>query len=190
MASLNQIKVQWSGTGIVGPAYSTFYCGGGGAYIGTALPALAAFFGAIKAYIPASVTITVPGTGQIYDDATGLLGGTWVQSAPGAVVGTGAGAFGAASGASVRWLTGAVVRRHLLTGRTFLVPLVASAFNANGVLAPATTSAINGAALTLVASGSLKIWSRPSASHPVGASAFIAGTSISNVDAILRSRRQ
>jgi hypothetical protein len=151
---------------------------------------LVTFFTSLKPYIPASITIGIPASGQIYDDATGLLGGVWGSTVQPGIAGTGAGAFGSASGGSIKWATGAVVRRHTLVGRTFLVPLVASAFNANGVLAPAAVTAIGNAAQAFANVGALRIWSRPRAAFPVGASAVAVVGTCTNVDAILRSRRQ
>jgi hypothetical protein len=177
------------GTGVVGSASSTFYCQNTTSSILTATGAINAFWTSIKALLPASITINTPGGGQVYDDVSGLLLGTWSGAVGGPVAGTGAGAFGSASGGSVRWLTSSIVRRHALSGRTYLVPLVASAFNANGVLSPASVTTIQTAATVLAGAGGLKIWSRPTTLNPIGASGFISGATVLNKDAILRSRR-
>jgi hypothetical protein len=190
MAAISQFKVAWTGVGVIGAANSTFYAGTTGGGIPATSNGLQTFFTAIKALIPASVTIQVPSVGQTYDDVTGQLLSTWGGPAQAPIVCTGAGAFGSASGASVQWTTNVILRRHLLIGRTFLVPLVASAFNANGVLSPASVSTISTAAQAFAGIGAPRIWSRPSLLHPAGGSGVIIGWNVRNVDAILRSRRQ
>jgi hypothetical protein len=191
MTGINQIRVSWQGTGVVGNAYSTLYATGTTTATNTTLSALVSMFTAIKALIPASITITVPTTGQQYDDVTGQLLGAWSGAGGASIVGTGTGAFGGASGASVKWITGAIVRRHGLVGRTYLVPLIGSAFNAAGVLAPASVSTILSGAANVSVAGTARVWSRPNAKKGyAGASAIIGSVGVSNVDAVLRSRRQ
>jgi hypothetical protein len=190
VASIAQMNVAWSGAGVIGLSTSTFYSSPGGSNYTASLNALKAFFTAIAALLPATVTITFPATGKVYDDVTGQLQATWAAAPPAAVVGTGAGAFASASGASVGWSTGAIVTRHTLVGRTFLVPLIAGAFNANGVLSPASVTTILGGANNVPNSGTLRVWSRPNPPlKPTGASSLIIGASVRNLGAVLRSRR-
>lgn len=188
MVQINQIQVNWVGTGVIGVAASTFYSTSTSTT--TSLTSLINAFNAVKALIPASVTVNVPATGKSYDDATGQLLGTWVAGSLTPIVGTGAGAFGSASGAWVNWYTNAIVRRHALVGRTFLVPLVGSTFNSSGVIAPANLNQIQAFANAVATAGSLRVWSRPTATHPVGSSAVIQSFGTNSRQGILRSRRQ
>lgn len=191
MAAIAQVKCQWAGSGVVGLAFTTFYVGSGGGGIPTGVNAIAQFFNGLKALLPAAVSITVPASGQSYDDVTGQLLGTWGGPPVQVIQGTGTGALASASGASIRWLTGVVVRRHQLVGRSFIVPMVGSAFNTNGVIAPANQTILVNAAALIPGSGAVRVWSRPSAANShIGASAVISGASVSNVGSILRSRRQ
>jgi hypothetical protein len=189
MAALSQFKVSWTGAGVTGLAYSTFYAGTGGAGVPGLSNGLVVFFNAIKALLPAAVTIQVPSNGQVYDDVTGQLLGIWGGPVQPAVAGTGAGALASASGASVKWLTGAIVRRHTLVGRTFLVPIVGSSFNTGGVITAANVNTIANAANTLAAVGAMRIWSRPTLLHPSGSSGVVGAATVTNTGAVLRSRR-
>lgn len=191
MTALAQIKVGWSGAGVVGASYSTFYSYTTGGALPQTANGLTTFFNAIKALLAASITITVPQNGQTYDDVTGQLLGSWGGPAQTPVVGTASGAQQSASGASVEWITGVILRRHLLVGRTFLVPLASSAFNSSGVLSPSSVTTIAGAAAGLASLQSARIWSRPSvANNHIGGSGVIVSASVRNINAILRSRRQ
>lgn len=191
MTALAQIKVAWSGAGVVGNAYSTFYSYTTGGALPQTANGLTTFFNAIKGLLAASITIQVPQTGQTYDDVTGQLLGSWGGPAQAAVVGTAAGAQASASGASIEWITGVILRRHLLVGRTFLVPLSSSAFNSSGVLSPASVNTINTAGAAFASLQSARIWSRPSAANNhTGGSGIIIAQSVRNLNAILRSRRQ
>jgi hypothetical protein len=158
-----------------------------------ALTGLNAFWSGITTLLPASVTVTVAQSGQIYDDVTGLVAGTWSNTTGGAFTGSAGGAFSSPVGASIRLRTGATVGRHILNGRIFLVPLAGSAFNASGVLTPANVTLINTKfALAFTASGDFlwKVWHRPTAAAPsTGISVYASAYSITNKAAVLRSRR-
>lgn len=191
MTALAQIKVAWSGAGVVGNSTSTFYSYTTGGALPQTANGLTTFFNAIKGLISSGITITVPQAGQTYDDVTGQLVGSWGGPAQAPVAGTAAGAQQSASGASVEWITGVILRRHLLVGRTFLVPLASSAFNSSGVLSPASVTTIASAAAGLASLQSARIWSRPSvANSHVGGSGVIISASVKNLNAVLRSRRQ
>lgn len=190
MTAIAQFKVSWAGAGVVGLAFTTTYAQTTGGQIAQHSNALQTFFNAIKGQIPASVTIQVPSSGQIYDDVTGQLLGTWSGPAQAAIVGTGAGAFGSPLGAVVAFQTGVILRRHLLVGRIYLVPLVGSTFNANGVIAPANLTILNNAVNALVSVGTLRIWSRPRGAGNNGGSGLVVAGTTRQYGAVLRSRRQ
>lgn len=187
MVALAQIKVGWSGTGINGPSFSTFYCVNPSG-IAAASNGITTFFTAIQAYLPVGTIVGVPNSGQVYDDATGQLLGTWGGPVQSVATGTGTGGFGSAGGTSVRWGTSTILRRHLLVGRTFLVPLAGAAYNANGTVLGTARTAINNAAANLAATGALRIWSRPSVANPVGGSGTVVNGIIPTAQSVLRSR--
>jgi hypothetical protein len=174
----------------VGAASSTFYTFSQGGNINLALSQLSIFFGQLKTLLPASITITIPQVGQLYDDVTGQLLGTWTGAAQASATGTAAGAFGSASGGVVKWITPTIARRHALQGRTFIVPMASSAFNATGVLAPSSVTTMVSAAGQVVTGGVFRIWSRPTPLHALGVSGLITGANVPNFDAVLRSRRK
>lgn len=162
--------------------------------------AVASFWTAMLSKIPRTVTLTVEGTGDIIDETTGLITGSWVEAAPAPMVGTGDSEFAGPAGASIRWETGQIVAGHRVRGKTFVVPIPASSFGANGRINAASFGVYNAAAAAFAAASSIGfvIWSRPRAAsvaparphpqrngsvHPV-----IAGNALSNA-AVLRSRR-
>ena len=172
------------------PGVSTFYAESG-ADISTITDALRAFWQSFVTYLPTGLTIQVPSTGDIISDTTGAITGAWSDGTPVAVVtGTAAGVYAGNAGAVVHWLTGAVINGRRLRGRTFLVPLIGSAYDANGSLSATTITAITNAATTLVAAigTNLLVWHRPV--PPMnGSSADIVGFRIPDLAVSLRSRR-
>lgn len=197
MTALYQMKVSWTGTGVSAPATTTLYAGPGTSNLTLCISALDTFLTALQPYLPAGTTMTSPAGGQLYDDVTGLLSGSWGGGSGTSHVGTGTGAYGSAGGASVRLVTSLINGRHLLTGRIFLVPLAGTAYNVSGVLAPATVTAIGNAARTMVSGAAVfRVWSRPKPATTTpphaavpGTSASIISASITATQSVLRSRR-
>lgn len=182
MATLKCVRVAWTGTKGM-PGVSTFYYDTLG---DLQLTSIKSFFTAIKAAIPAAVTITVPSTGVTIDTATGQPNGTWSQpAAGGTVVGTGVGAFAAPVGAVVNWNTGVFVGGRQLRGKTFLVPLIGSTFEADGTITAGDLTAFRTAAANLIgANPGFNIWSRRSAAF-----AGVVSATVPDLPAVLRSRR-
>lgn len=169
-----------------GPGYSIFYAT---ANAGMAAN-LRAFFDNIKAYIPSSVTIDPPESGDVIDEATGTLQGTWVGGALSNVVGASNDVYAGGVGASITWETSGVVNGRRVRGRTFLVPLASNAYQLDGSLAPLAYTALQGAANSLLtaAAGDLLVWHRPiggagGSVHP------ITGFRLADRVSVLRSRR-
>ena len=78
MTSLNRVLITWSGPQVVGGGVTVLhYAGDVG---GPPIPAIKAAFSAAAKLIPAGVTLTVPGTGDVIDDTTGILSGVWSVS--------------------------------------------------------------------------------------------------------------
>lgn len=190
MANLWRLRAAWSGAGVVGPGLSTFYFTS--SMIGGS-DDVQAFFQAIKANIPSSVTIVVPADGDIIEDTTGELIGTWSEPGTGGTtVGTFAGDFARGVGARVRWTTAGVYRGRRVKGTTFLVPIGSALFGLDGLLDPATQTALQTAASALVtAQPELRIWSRPvsGVGATPGESNAITSAAVPNTVTWLRSRR-
>lgn len=189
MAQIYQIRCVW--TGVVGGGVSTFYTDS--THLAAALSNLNAFWESIKGLLPSSVTVTVPADGASYDDVTGAVSGGWAAGTATIHTGTSTNPYSAPSGAAINWQTGTIVGRRRLQGRTFLVPLGNNAYQEDGTLAAGALTTLRGAASALLtASGDFlfKVWSRPSvANSNTGTSAYIAGSSVPDKAAVLRSRR-
>lgn len=168
---------------------STFYTFGGS--LDNDVAAIRAFFNSLAAQLPSGLTIQVPGVGDTIDDTNGLINGGWnATAAPAVVTGTGLSAYAGNAGAVVHWLTAAVIGGHRVRGRTFLVPLVSTAFDTQGSIATSVLTTLRNAASTMITtmSGTLRVWHRP-----VGGSGGTAGvvlsSSVPDLAITLRSRR-
>src|SRR5665811_735556 len=118
MTNINRMRATWTGfTG--GPGVSTFY----GLVSGASLPDLRAFFLAIAPMLPSTVTIQVEDYGDVIEDTTGALVGSWTDSPVLPVVGSDPTQYPAPAGCVVNWLTSTVLDGHRARGRTFIVPL-------------------------------------------------------------------
>lgn len=168
------------------PGYMTFYCDD--AISGQ--PAVITFLNAVKAFFPTIVKFTVPNEGDIIWDSDGTLTGTWSGGTETAINGTGAGSYPAPSGAVISWQTGAIVGSRRLRGRTFLVPLVASAFDTDGSISSAPLATMRTAASALWVAASLRVWHRPTSTGAGnGSSAPVNGSAVADRAAVLTSRR-
>lgn len=192
--TLSKAVISW--TGIVGqPGYTIFYASGNA----NVQAQLAPFFDAMKLYFPASVRIAIPNTGDIIEEADGRKTGTWGSGSTSVISGTGIGTYSPASGALIKWGTSAFQRGRRVVGRTFLVPLTTSAYDANGQVAATATAAIQAAATSFITTsgGVLSVWHRPlmdySVKPPVqklpGAAVPIITATVPVKVAVLRSRR-
>lgn len=194
MATINRLRVSWSGSPVTGPGLSTFYfdpaTGGGAA------DDVETFFNAIKTAFPNGISWTIPSNGDQIADSTGELTGVWSAPGEGGVVTSSGGANWAQGvGMRVRWNTAGIYRGRRVKGTTFLVPLLANAYTSDGTLDNAYVSTVQTAAAAMIAANpGFVVWSRPVPVGPggpatVGESNFV--TSASAVDGIswLRSRR-
>lgn len=177
-----------------GPGVSTFYCLDPATFV----IALRAFYGSIPQVFPNDVTITVEGSGDVINDATGALTGSWITAEAAGTVGGDAGLYAAPAGAAIGWLTSTVVDGSRLAGRTFLVPLCAAAYQNEGSIGDDTLASLRAAAAVLVGAtpGNFMVWHRPQFSETIprvvtrpGSSAAVTGSRVNDRVAILRSRR-
>lgn len=184
MSVINRYRVNWTGfTGA--PGLSTFYSDGAST---AALAAIRTFFNSCTTYLPTSLTLDFPGTGDQLESTTGALTGVWSVAPPLPVIGAApTGFFAGGTGVRVIWETGVIVNGRRVKGSTFIVPLSTFAYDTNGTMTSGGFSAINNAAGVLAGTGLLKIWSRPNA----GGSAITTVSAGRCVDATtnLRTRR-
>jgi len=195
MAGLNRVSVAWQGWP-GSPGVTQFYLDNVPAQ--TSIDAIRAFFNAIANLLPSGLTISVPGSGDIVEDVTGQLAGSWsVGTTPVVVNGTGAGVYAGNAGAVVHWLTNTVALKRRLRGRTFLVPLVGSSYDTAGSLSATALTTIQNAATAMVGSmaGNMVVWHRPIIQKGTGvviragSSGDVTSSRVPDLAVTLRSRR-
>jgi len=144
--------------------------------------------------LPNDVSISFESEAREMDVATGTLVGVHAIDAPSTVNGLGSGVYAAPSGAKVNLSTSAIVAGRRLKGRTFIVPLIGTAYSDSGRIAPGTLSRL-GTAFEAFRDNpgnySLAVWSRPQAGPPAraGTLADVVSVAPSLNAAVLRSRR-
>ena len=203
MAPILRVKARW--TGFSGaPGYSVFHfadftapdaTGPEQAEAQSAADRVAAFYEAITQFLPNPLRITVEPDLEVIESTTGELQELIGITAPATVQGSAVNTVPWAGpvGAVVNWRTSLVHRGRRIRGRTFLVPLLSSAFEMDGTLTPTARDTIQARATTLAATTEapdLGVWARPSA---VGAAdgqwAAVTGVTVPDLAAVLRSRR-
>src|SRR6478736_793449 len=182
---MRKVPVAWQ-TGPGGVGVSVFYTP-----FGTdATVDIGTFFNAIKAQFPTGISWDIPASGDVVDEATGLITGAWTAGTAATITGTAVGVFAAGTGAYVKWQTAGIVGGRRVRGRTFLAPLITGAFDNIGTIATAPLSTFNSAASALAATGKLLIWHRPTDTPRTNGSqhAVVAATVPDKVTS-LRTRR-
>lgn len=187
MTNLARLRIDLTGAAVVGPSVMTLYQDAAA----TGLPAATVtWLNAIKANLPPSLTLTVPGGGDTLDAATGALNGSWSDGGGGTVTGTGVGGFAIGVGARIVWGTSGIVGGRRVRGTTFLVPLMGGTFDSSGRMQPATVTSLNTptqAFLTAMGSN-LLIWSRPKGAR-AGTTHPVTSATVKTNPSTLRSRR-
>lgn len=186
MPNLYKIQAVWTGFQ-GGPGVNTFYVN----EIPSEVDAFQTFYNAIKAGIPSVVDIQVLNEGVFVDEATGELGGAWSCPAQAKIDCTGGGSYASGVGYTLRWtLGGAIFNGRRLVGRTYLVPLVGSAFDADGTTTDAFSTTVTNAGVALIAdcAGTLGVWHRP-VNELGGDWRVTAGALVPQQPAFLSSRR-
>ena len=171
MANLARVRVTLSGPAVIGPSVSTFYFEESGSGWTSSLTN---FYDNQKNRHPTTLSFQIPNSGDLIDDATGELTGTWTDGTTGNVSGTGASLFALGTGYRIKWFTGGFHNGRRVVGSTYMVPMDLGMLDANGNLGSVQMTQANAAAAALIAASSheLRIWSRPvagagGASHPV-----------------------
>lgn len=185
LARVNCAWQSWPGA----PGVSTFYLDPTPAQ--ATIDSIRTFFNALITLLPSGLTINVPSSGDEISEATGSISGQWsVATTPTTVTGTGAGAYAGNAGAVVHWLTQGIVANRRVRGRTFIVPLIATAYDTAGSLSTSALSTISTAANALVAAnpGLINVWSRPRPGLS-GTQNAVTSTRVPDLAVSLRSRR-
>lgn len=159
----------------------------------TAVAAARALLDAIKAGFSASCTMQVQANVETMDAQTGQLVGVVAAAPVAAVLGTGSGTTLVAEGPLLQWLTGDVVGRRLVRGRTFVVPSASSALVTGGQVLGSFVAAALAAMATYIATvgPSPVIWHRPVpfSTGANGSAHEIIAAGVPLTVAVLRSRR-
>ena len=143
---------------------------------------------------PSGLSWTVPNEGDQINDTTGALVGVWAGTGGGQATANGGAQAAAGVGACIGWTTGGIVNGtkgpRKLRGRTFLVPLSASAYQADGTLAPERITDLSALAAAFRAAGPLAVWHRPTTlGGSDGNSYGVISHKVRDKVAVLRSRR-
>lgn len=186
MADLCRARVVWTG-GAGLPGVNTFY------FPPSSLSAhalLADFFDAHDAVIPSTVTVTIDNTGDIIDDETGTLVGTWTQGTPYTGTGIADPEHAAGVGLRYRWLTDSIVGGRRLAGATFMAPLSAALFSADGTVDDSNLTTLRGYANTFASAELFAVWHRPTTpGGSDGSHGIISSFQVPDRVTSLRSRR-
>ena len=175
------------------PGYTNLYVSGAEdpTVAATTASALRDFWVAIDGLIPTGTQLQVQGTADVIEDTTGQIVDQVSFTTPTPVTATGAGAYSGTSGALIDWLTSTYRNGRRVRGRSYIVPIVASAYDTNGSLLTGTITTLTGAAQAWLAAtdGASVVWSRPTATHPVGGSSVINSSAVPDLAVVMRSRR-
>ena len=187
MTTLARVRAEISGPMVVGPASSTFYFDSAGSGFVTSL---LAFYDAIKNQLANGLIINIANSGELIDDATGDLAGTYTDGTGGTVTGGGLNSYVVGVGGVVEWATNGTTNNRRVVGRTFLVPMDTGSIVGAGQVVGAARTIVDGAASTFLTNGGqhMRIWTRPKPGVAGKSSAVTSGALSPNIS-WLRSRR-
>jgi hypothetical protein len=186
MATINRLKVQWNGSGVTGQGLSVLYFRSAA----TSVAPVTSFFSSIANKVPAEVSWTIPGEGDVLDEATGTILSGWALPGGGQVQAAGTDTrYSAGVGARAVFGTADVVAGRRVKGSMFLVPLEGYCYANDGTLDATNASQIQTALNTLQATDLLVVWSRPVAGGRSGSLHTITSMTLPDKVSWLRSRR-
>lgn len=193
--SVGTILTTWTG-GPSSPGYSVLNIDTSGAVdADAAVAAVRQFWFERSVAIPDEYTLQVDPFISDFNEGTGTLQGfIEASAAPAAVPGQSAEDWAAGVGMRIEWRTSAIRNGRRVRGSTFLVPVAITTWLPDGSVDPASVAAVNASAQTLIdalaaAGAPLVIWSKPSASTPVGDISLVSTPAASPKTAVLRGRR-
>lgn len=186
--AIQRLRCTWGGAGVEGPGLTTFYAEADGTL--AIQVGASGFFAAVANLLPSGTTIEVPAGGDLLDEATGELTGTWGGGSSTTITGSGAATFAAGVGARVVWETGAVRAGRRVRGSTFVVPLISLAYQTDGTLSTNALTALQTAIddMLVQVPTQMRVWSRPRPALAGAAVPVVSGRAPDRVS-WLRSRR-
>lgn len=197
MANIQRVRVALSGLPGL-PGVATYYAVDAASF----LPKIQLFWAQTVALMPSGFLAQVENIGDTIEASTGALTGSWSGPAQGVAGGGGTGVYSAPTGACVNWITDVVADGSRVRGRSFIVPLSATAFDLTGSLSEPTLAALRTSAAELIgnSNSNFAVWHRPSLGTPAtptrparpahaGLFAFVTKAVIRDSAAVLRSRR-
>lgn len=160
MANIARVRTTWQGNAIVGPGVTTFYFDEAASGY---LTRVNGFWNALKNVICVGINLQTANTGDLLDENTGAITGTWTDGTSSTVATLQSGNYAAGVGARIKWQTNGIRGKRRVRGSTFVVPLTVAAYDAGGTLSTTVIDACNTAAGLMIAGGSsgFGIWSRP-----------------------------
>jgi hypothetical protein len=124
-------------------------------------------FSGLVTQLPSSVHIAPLTDVRLIEDTTGNLINIYtVTGLPGYQGSGGTTGYSGPSGGCIDWLTGVIHGKHLMVGRTFVVPMVQGAYENNGTLTTGAVTALANAAEAMRTNNPnvpFGVWGRPRA---------------------------
>lgn len=162
--SMQRVRCLWQNFAGA-PGYTNFYTS---ISLASVAP-IVTFFDSIKTLLSAGLTIQVPQSGDIVNEATGQIQSVWSTAGGGTVTGTGSTSYAGPVGAVVEWQTTGIVAGRRVLGKTYLVPLIQTVYDAQGSIGTAQLATIQGAASAMQSAlgNNLLVWSRPFEPDPL-----------------------
>lgn len=189
-----RVKVRW--TGFSGaPGYNVFHFGQWDvpdlSHAQGAVDALSTFYTSLRLYHPAAVKWDIDPAVEVLHSPNGELISYLQAAQPATISATGTGNWSSPTGYCINWLTDTVRRGRRVRGKSFMVPMSASAMSVDGTLDSSALTAINAAANGLAAGAgpALIVYGRPTPDTSDGVVADVMGIRVADKAAVLRSRR-
>lgn len=187
MAVISKVPVAWNGSAVVGTGYSVLYCMAGDEH--ALMTAFRALLSTCANSFPNQLQWTFPTSGVQLNDTNGTVVGDWADGSPvSSLTGGAVTTWVNGVGLRIKWSTGGVHDGEFVTGSTFMVPLIAAAYEGAGNIDSGTLSTMTGALTTFVATATLVIWARPKPGVD-GAAIAVSGFNLPDRVSWLRSRR-
>lgn len=184
MTEISRLRSVWTGFP-GGPGVTTMFF----LDTATAVESVHTLWTDLASRFPIDVHIQVENSGDIIEDTTGDLTGSWSADAVAVVNGSSSDSYAAPAGGVIDWITETIANHRRLRGRTFLVPLSSVEYENDGSLENAARTSMQAAADAFVASqsASFVIWHRGTGSD--GSNGLVTTAFVPDMIAVLRSRR-
>lgn len=202
MVTMSRVRVNWNGFPGA-PGINTFYF----ADPAIALPPLHALYTSLAPRVPMDVALTIDSSGDTIDSLTGKVNGQWAAAAQPGIQGSSNMLYASPAGVLLKWGTSAITDGRRIRGKTFLVPMAPSNFDAGGNTSFDTQTVLTGYLGTFIGAmpANMLIWQRPRLSRNaysdgrgilhkailsrIGGAGVVVTGSVGTKAAILSSRR-